>query len=75
MDNRATLDGALDEALSTWLMHHLSELEAALREMRRVVRVGGQITIGMPTDSGMFNQFVKVFVRYPQMRRIGVENF
>jgi hypothetical protein len=28
----------------------------------------------MPTDPGLLNRFVKVFVTYPQMRRAGVEN-
>jgi hypothetical protein len=42
--------------------------------MRRVVTVGGQIVIGLPTDPGIINRLVKLLITYPKMKRTGVLN-
>jgi phosphatidylethanolamine/phosphatidyl-N-methylethanolamine N-methyltransferase len=67
-------DAEFDEIVSTCLLHHLDHVEEALLEMRRVVRAGGTITIGMPTDPGILNRAVKRIVTFPQMRRIGIRD-
>jgi ubiquinone/menaquinone biosynthesis C-methylase UbiE len=36
-------DGAFDAALSTWTMCTIPDIDAALRELRRVLRPGGQL--------------------------------
>lgn len=66
-------DYTFDEVVSTCLLHHVSSPEAALMEMRRVVKIGGRITVGMPTDPGIVNRLVKQFVTFPQMRRVGIQ--
>lgn len=66
-------DCSFDEVISTCLLHHVGNPEAALMEMKRVVKIGGRITIGMPTDPGMMNRLVKQVVTYPQMRRVGIQ--
>lgn len=63
-----------DEAVSTCLLHHVQESEIALRELRRVVRGGGRITISIPTDPGVLNRAVKRLITYPQMKRAGMED-
>jgi phosphatidylethanolamine/phosphatidyl-N-methylethanolamine N-methyltransferase len=67
-------DSTFDEAVSTCLLHHVQDPEVALRELRRVVRGGGNITISIPTDPGLLNRAVKRLVTYPQMRKSGIEN-
>ncbi|MFI5425628.1 class I SAM-dependent methyltransferase [Aeromicrobium sp. UC242_57] len=46
-------DGEFDRLVATCLLHHVPDPFAALREMRRVVRPGGNITILLPTDPGL----------------------
>lgn len=67
-------DSSFDEVISTCLLHHVEDPETALRELRRVVRGGGRITISLPTDPGLLNRLVKSLITYPQMRRTGIEN-
>lgn len=67
-------DGSFDEVVATCLLHHVTDPEKALGEMRRVVRTGGGIVLALPTDPGMLNRFVKVAITYRQMRNAGVRN-
>jgi phosphatidylethanolamine/phosphatidyl-N-methylethanolamine N-methyltransferase len=46
-------DGEFDRLIATCLLHHVPDPFAALHEMRRVVKPGGQITILIPTDPGL----------------------
>lgn len=46
------LDASFDRTVHTCLMHHLPDPEAALREMRRVLRPGGLASIYLPCDPG-----------------------
>jgi len=67
-------DDTFDLVVSTCLLAHVKEPEKVLSEIRRVVRGGGQIVIGLPTDPGILNRLVKVIITYPKMRRHGVSN-
>ena len=67
-------DKSFDLIISTCLLAHVKDVEQALSEMRRVVTVGGQIVIGLPTDPGIINRLVKVVHTYPKMKRMGVLN-
>lgn len=46
-------DGEFDRLIATCLLHHVPDPFAALREMRRVVRPGGRITVLLPADPGL----------------------
>ena len=67
-------DDSFDLVLATCLLAHVREPENVLREIRRVVRSGGQVVIGFPTDPGILNRLVKGIITYPKMRRLGVSN-
>jgi len=63
-----------DRVVSTCLLHHLSDPLTALKEIRRVVSEGGEISIALPTDPGLMNQLTKVVLTYPRMKKLGVQN-
>ena len=65
-------DGSFDVCLSTCVLAHVSDPEAVFRELRRVTKVGGNITVGMPCDPGVVNRIVKALVTYPTMKRAGI---
>lgn len=60
--------------MSTCLLAHVKEPERVLSEIRRVVRGGGQVVIGLPADPGILNRLVKILITYPKMRRHGISN-
>jgi ubiquinone/menaquinone biosynthesis C-methylase UbiE len=67
-------DKSFDLIILTCLLAHVRDVEQVLSEMRRVVTVGGQIVIGLPTDPGIINRLVKLLITYPKMKRTGVLN-
>jgi SAM-dependent methyltransferase len=67
-------DDFFDAAISTCVLAHIADPEEAIKELRRVVRHGGQVVIGMPTDPGMLNRLVKLLITYPKMRKFGSED-
>lgn len=50
-------DGSFDRVLNTCLLHHLKEPEAALLEVRRVLRPGGVADIFLSSDPGLAFRF------------------
>jgi len=46
-------DDTFDRVLTTCVLHHLENPHQALREMRRVTRPGGLITVFLPIDPGL----------------------
>jgi len=46
-------DGSFDRIISTCVFHHLKDPVKGLEELKRVVRVGGSITILLPNDPGV----------------------
>ena len=67
-------DNYFDRVVSTCLLHHVLDPLRALREIRRVVSPGGEISIALPTDPGLMNQWIKKVVTYPKMKKLGVRS-
>lgn len=67
-------DNSVDRVVSTCLFHHIENPLLAFQELRRVVVVGGEIAIGLPTDPGILNRAIKRFMTYPKAKRIGIAN-
>lgn len=63
---------SFDLIVSTCLLAHVRDPDLVLKEIRRVVKKGGQVVIGLPADPGILNRAVKQLVTYPKMRRIGI---
>jgi phosphatidylethanolamine/phosphatidyl-N-methylethanolamine N-methyltransferase len=53
------VDGEFDRIIVTCVLHHLPDPEAALSELLRVAKVGGQIDIFLPSDPGIIFRFAK----------------
>lgn len=67
-------DGSMDRVVVTCLLHHLDDPYRCLNEIDRVLKVGGEFAIAMPTDPGTLNRLIKKIITYPAMRRRGIEN-
>ncbi|WAX56015.1 class I SAM-dependent methyltransferase [Jatrophihabitans cynanchi] len=65
-------DGTFDRVIATCLLHHVDSPLMAAREMRRVVRPGGQITILLPTDPGLAYRVGKAVTSGRAARRAGL---
>ena len=67
-------DETFDRVTSTCLLHHVDDPLAAMLEMRRVTAISGEISIGLPTDPGLANRFIKKIYTYRKARNLGMEN-
>lgn len=67
-------DNFFDRTVSMCVLAHVDNPEKVLIELRRVTKPGGTITIGMPTDPGIFNRLIKTIITYPKLRKSGVSN-
>lgn len=73
-ENMPFPDNSFDLVVATCVLAHVREPERVLIEMKRVVKIGGQIVIAMPTDPGITNRLIKRLFTYRQMKRYGVSN-
>jgi ubiquinone/menaquinone biosynthesis C-methylase UbiE len=67
-------DGTFDRTISTCLLHHVNNPEKAMREIRRVTRHGGSISLLIPCDPGMFYRFAKKFGVARKWKKAGIKN-
>lgn len=63
-------DGHFDRSVHTCLLHHLGDPESALREMKRVVRSGGIVSIYLPNDPGFIYRLVQQATTGRLQRRV-----
>jgi phosphatidylethanolamine/phosphatidyl-N-methylethanolamine N-methyltransferase len=50
---------AFDRVISTCVLHHVLDPEKALSELLRVTKIGGIVTLLIPTDPGVFYRLIK----------------
>lgn len=65
-------DGRFDRVVATCLMHHVPSPLLALRQMRRVTRPGGRITVLLPADPGIVYRVAKALTSGRQAARRGL---
>lgn len=65
-------DSRFDRVLVTCVLHHLADPVQALREIRRVVRPGGYVSLTIPCDPGMAYRLGKSLGPYRSLRKRGV---
>ena len=64
-------DGEFDRIISTCLLHHVIDVEAALEEMRRTTKKGGRVSIYLSCDPGVFNRLMRRLVIIPKAKKNG----
>ena len=62
-------DNTFDRVLFTCVLHHLREPEKALREVRRVLKVGGTVSCYLPCDPGVLYMSTQRFTTRRQQRK------
>lgn len=68
-------DETFDRVIATCLLAHLSDPEEALREWRRVTKVGGSLTIYIPCEPGFALRLFRMLFSAPKARKLGFEGF
>lgn len=68
-------DNSFDRLIATCLLHHVPDPFLALKEMRRVVRPGGVITVLTPTDPGMAYRSAQRMTSGRTARKKGIKDF
>lgn len=63
---------SFDRVVSTCVLHHVDSPFRAARELRRVVRAGGVITILVPTDPGLTYRTAKALTSGRAARKAGL---
>jgi len=68
------ISGAVfDSCIACGVLEHLIDLEAAIVEMKRVLKPGGLVFIIVPTNGSPVIGLFKVLVSYPSMYRKGIK--
>jgi phosphatidylethanolamine/phosphatidyl-N-methylethanolamine N-methyltransferase len=69
-------ENSFDRLISTCLLHHVTNVDSALSEWRRVVRSGGIISIYLPCDPGMLYRWTRnVTSHFKQARKMKMSLF
>ena len=66
-------DGSVDRLVSTCVLHHLQNPERALSSWRRVVRVGGVLTILLATDPGFAHRLGRHLTTRRAAKKLGLD--
>ena len=65
-------DSTFDRIISTCVFHHLSDPARGLEEIRRVVRIGGYISILLPNDPGIMYRALRGLTTLRTAKRKGL---
>jgi SAM-dependent methyltransferase len=58
-----------DRCISTCVLHHVNSVETVLRELLRVTKLGGVITIAVPNDPGILYRAARYFTSVRRARK------
>jgi len=67
-------DSSFDRVLSTCVLHHIPDLESAIREIRRVSKKGATVDLYLPCDPGMIYRWIRHWTsHYKQKKSMNVD--
>jgi len=67
-------DASFDRVISTCVFHHINDPTKGFKEIRRVVRVGGHITILLPNDPGIMYRMLRGLTTLRTAKKEGLLN-
>ena len=67
-------DNSFDRSILSCVLAHLYEPELAIAEVRRVTKVGGNITIYVPCEPGILLRCAQKIVTERKMKKLGIKN-
>jgi ubiquinone/menaquinone biosynthesis C-methylase UbiE len=63
-----------DRVFSTCVLHHITDLESVIREIRRVTKKGGTVDLYVPCDPGMIYRWIRHWTsHYKQKKSMNVD--
>lgn len=65
-------DETFDRVISTCVFHHLSDPDKGLRELRRVTKNNGRISILVPNDPGVMYRFLRSLTTLRKAKKVGL---
>jgi ubiquinone/menaquinone biosynthesis C-methylase UbiE len=74
VSNLSFKDSYFERTIVTCLLVHLDKPEVAIREIHRVTKPGGFVSIYVPCEPGFFLRFCRRFSTRRKARRLGVAN-
>ena len=63
-------DSYFDRVLTSCTLSHLSDADSALREIRRVSKGGGTVSLYVPCDPGMLHRYIRHFISHIKTKKI-----
>lgn len=66
---------SFDRVISTCLLHHLTDVEKALLEIYRCVKIGGLVSIYLSCDPGILNRLLRRLLIIPRARKLGFRDY
>ena len=67
-------DDSFDRVVLTCLLHHLSNPLTCLREVKRVVKPGGQVSILVPADPGLLYRALRSLTSVRRAKKLGFDS-
>jgi ubiquinone/menaquinone biosynthesis C-methylase UbiE len=66
---------SFDRVIATCLLHHLTDVEKALLEIYRCVKIGGLVSIYLSCDPGILNRLLRRLLIIPRARKLGFRDY
>ncbi len=66
--------GSFDRIISTCVLHHVDDVAAVLRNVRRWLAPGGRFSLFLPSDPGLLNRLNRRLFVIPRARRLGFDH-
>jgi len=67
-------DETFDRVIVTCVLHHIVNIDKAAKELRRVMKPGGTLSIMLPTDPGIVFRFSRKVFSDRNLKKLGIEN-
>ena len=67
--------GSFDRVIATCVLHHVDDVAAVLRNVRKWLAPGGRFSLFLPSDPGFLNRINRKLFVTPRARRVGFDHY